>query len=141
VATARQIARDYAGLPPGPGFDVAPQLPLSRLPLLTADDIDWEMAPAETIPAEGGNLRASTISYRELALTGIHGLHELQHQHDRLVEQHHRLHDELRSARAANFRTKGPEVEEDILSTPKLRQNVGVSRPPLSGLSGVRGVR
>ena len=70
AATARQIGREFAGLDPGPGLDASPVLPCSPLLPLHVDAIDWEMAPAETIPAEGGNLRASTIAFRELAQAG-----------------------------------------------------------------------
>jgi len=71
AATARQIAREFAGLDPGPGFDVAPAPLLSSLPPLSADEIKWEMERAETIQADGSPLRASLIAYRELALAGV----------------------------------------------------------------------
>jgi hypothetical protein len=37
--------------------------------------------------------------YRELAQAGIHQLHDLRLEHDRLREQHHRLIDEYRALR------------------------------------------
>jgi hypothetical protein len=133
AATARQIAREFAGLPPGHGLDGAPPLPPSPLPLVRADEIHWEMAPAETIPSKGGNLRASTIGYREVAQAGCHALHELQQQHDRLVEQQHRLHDELRALR--------PTVPPTSPDTPVPTRQPRLPIASLSGVQGVRGVR
>ena len=131
AATARQIAREFADCDPGPGLDAAPALPRSPLLPLLADAIDWEeMATAETIPAEGGDLRASTIAYRELAQAGYRGLHDLQHQHDQLQKQHARLRDELKALRP-------PLAEDASEPRPAPKQ----PRLPIAGLSGVRGVQ
>jgi hypothetical protein len=139
-ATARQIAREYADLPPGPGFDISPPMPAScTLPSLRVDAINWEMAPTQTIPAEGGNLRASTIGYRELALAGVGALHGLQEAHDRLQQQHERLREEWRRERAAHIgNNTGIPPDMCVIGDKSAPTK---QRLPLAGLFGVRGVR
>jgi hypothetical protein len=136
AATARQIGREFAGLDPGPGFDVSPES--VPMPAVSVDEINWSSTPVETIPFEGGNLRASLIAYRELAQAAIHGLHREHHEHVQLGIRHERLREELRAVR-------GPSSVKDSDSgnlgnipagnIPPARQ-----RRPLSGLSGVPGV-
>jgi hypothetical protein len=161
AATARQIGREYAGLDPGPGFDVSPES--VPMPAVRVGEINWSTTPVETIPLEGGNLRASLIAYRELALAGIHGRHELQQRHDRLVDQNHRLHDELRALRLTGASLSAVDSEQPAPShrpsrseqsrhypetdseqpAPSLSLNESEkqARFPLSGVSGVRGVQ
>jgi len=144
AATARQIARDFADLDPGPGIDASPALPRSPLLPLRVDAIDWEMAPAETIPAEGGILRASTIAYRELAQAGCSALHVLHHQHDRLVLQHHQLHDEARALRddVKALRASLLVTHSEPTPTPTRQTRLPLSGlPSLSGVRRVQGVR
>jgi hypothetical protein len=72
----------------------------SELIALTADDIQWEMSPLDPAPISDDLLTDALIdaeSYRTLAQQAIHGLHDLQQRHDRLVDQHHRLREELRA--------------------------------------------
>lgn len=134
AATARQIGRESAGLPPGPGFDIAPVPLPSPLPPLRVDEIAWAMTPAETIPAGGGDLRATLIAYRELALAGCHALHGAHKQIDRCEERYHRTLDELKAARA----------HVPLNTTTCKVLGAGQNKPQqkrLAGLSGVQGVR
>lgn len=136
AATARQIAREHAGLDPGPGLDVS--LPASAVPMpaVHVDHIIWNTVPVETIPSEGGDLRVRLIAYRELALVGIHELHHRRRERDRAVRQHHRLLEENRMLRAA-----APSVRPVDISNIEGANISPVQRRPLSGLCGVRGVR
>ena len=135
AATARQIAREFAGLPLGPGLDRSPRLPRSPLPLLRVDEINWEMAPTPRIPYEDGDLRASTIAYREIAQGGCHALHDLQRRHDRLLHQHHQVQDVVRRLRPR----LPPTSLETVSSEPRKQTRLPMTR--LVGVRGVQGVR
>lgn len=129
TATARQIGREFAGLDPGPGFDITPSnVPM---PAVSVDEINWSPSPVATIVWDGSPLRASTIAYRELAQAACHALYDLQQRHDRLLRQHYRLRDELKAQSAPSSLPIGNSEPR-----PARKQ----TRFPLSGIAGVRGV-
>ena len=67
---------------------------------------DYRDVVIETLADELADLRECAAGHRELALAGIHALHKLTADHERLRRQHHELLNEYRGLRSRIMRTE-----------------------------------
>lgn len=84
-------------------------------PMLPASDLRWSPSPlpaADVLGQSADDVIVSLLvdadSSRSVAQAAIGALHDLQHRHDRLHEQHQRLRDEFRCVREATLREAMP---------------------------------